>query len=131
VNRLRSHIALAHVVASYFAMMAFFVPGYSTSAGDMLCIVTASPITLPMWFISMAFKGTHDAGLSNAGATVLVCLYAVGFCATWALLRRRLRLHHRLQFGCCPGCGYNLTGNTSGVCPECGAPVPRRSEEQP
>jgi hypothetical protein len=24
----------------------------------------------------------------------------------------------------CTRCGYNLTGNTSGVCPECGAPVP-------
>lgn len=23
----------------------------------------------------------------------------------------------------CRGCGYNLRGNTSGVCPECGAPV--------
>ncbi len=25
----------------------------------------------------------------------------------------------------CPKCGYNLTGNTSGVCPECGTPVNR------
>lgn len=23
--------------------------------------------------------------------------------------------------GCCPACGYNLTGNVSGNCPECGA----------
>jgi hypothetical protein len=23
----------------------------------------------------------------------------------------------------CSRCGYNLTGNTSGVCPECGTPV--------
>jgi hypothetical protein len=23
--------------------------------------------------------------------------------------------------GCCPQCGYDLTGNLSGVCPECGA----------
>ena len=25
--------------------------------------------------------------------------------------------------GHCPTCGYNLTGNTSGVCPECGSPM--------
>lgn len=25
--------------------------------------------------------------------------------------------------GVCTACGYNLTGNTSGVCPECGTPV--------
>ena len=24
----------------------------------------------------------------------------------------------------CPACGYDLTGNTSGICPECGTPVP-------
>src|ERR1700722_1913560 len=26
--------------------------------------------------------------------------------------------------GCCNKCGYNLTGNISGVCPECGTPPP-------
>lgn len=26
--------------------------------------------------------------------------------------------------GHCPTCGYNLTGNVSGKCSECGAPVP-------
>src|SRR5579859_2543273 len=26
--------------------------------------------------------------------------------------------------GACYGCGYDLTGNTSGVCPECGRPLP-------
>ena len=24
----------------------------------------------------------------------------------------------------CGNCGYNLTGNVSGVCPECGTPIP-------
>ncbi len=26
-------------------------------------------------------------------------------------------------FPCCKNCGYNLTGNVSGVCPECGTPI--------
>lgn len=25
--------------------------------------------------------------------------------------------------GCCRECGYDLTGNVSGVCPECGTPI--------
>jgi hypothetical protein len=28
--------------------------------------------------------------------------------------------------GHCRRCGYNLTGNVSGVCPECGTPVPEQ-----
>lgn len=37
---------------------------------------------------------------------------------------RRLELRGRFR-GCrCGGCGYDLTGNLSGICPECGMPVP-------
>lgn len=47
-------------------------------------------------------------------------------CTSLALLDaikyyRRKRL---LNLGLCPTCRYNLTGNTSGVCPECGSAVP-------
>jgi hypothetical protein len=36
------------------------------------------------------------------------------------IVRRRRRLHR----GLCPNCGYDLTANASGVCPECGGPAP-------
>ena len=36
---------------------------------------------------------------------------------------RRRRRRDRQRRGLCGTCGYNLTANTSGVCPECGAPV--------
>ena len=29
----------------------------------------------------------------------------------------------------CRKCGYNLTGNVSGVCPECGTPIPSKPVE--
>ncbi len=29
---------------------------------------------------------------------------------------------------CCQTCGYNLTGNKSGTCPECGLPIPNNLE---
>jgi hypothetical protein len=39
--------------------------------------------------------------------------------AIWLIQKRR---HTRfLNRSICRSCGYNLTGNTSGVCPECGA----------
>jgi hypothetical protein len=33
---------------------------------------------------------------------------------------RRRRRRNRQRLGLCAACGYNLTANTSGVCPECG-----------
>lgn len=44
--------------------------------------------------------------------------------STAFLWRRALQ---RPPLGHCQKCGYNLTGNVSGRCPECGAPVPARS----
>jgi hypothetical protein len=41
--------------------------------------------------------------------------------ATWIL--SMLRGAMRTRAGRCRSCGYDLTGNTSGVCPECGAKV--------
>ncbi len=34
-----------------------------------------------------------------------------------------VRRHRRRRRGLCAACGYDLTGNTSGVCPECGVSV--------
>jgi len=47
-------------------------------------------------------------------ATLLAAYPAV------ALARGPLRRHRRRRKGLCLKCGYNLTGNVSGVCPECG-----------
>ena len=52
--------------------------------------------------------------------------------ATWVVLRSlRVLSDGRLRepkpkhvLGRCLDCGYNLTGNVSGICPECGTPVP-------
>ena len=43
----------------------------------------------------------------------------------WPLLLmvQRARHHWRVPGERCSSCGYNLTGNVSGVCPECGTPA--------
>ena len=33
------------------------------------------------------------------------------------------------SYPACNTCGYNLTGNVSGICPECGSPAPVSAEE--
>ena len=49
---------------------------------------------------------------------VLLCLLAA-----WMYARRRNQPEHPA----CHTCGYSLTGNTSGTCPECGSPVSQAS----
>ena len=44
--------------------------------------------------------------------------------APTAFLWYRDRLRRRP--GHCKNCNYNLTGNTSGICPECGTPIPEK-----
>lgn len=50
------------------------------------------------------------------------CMILVSYPA-WFLVRGSVRLRRRRRQGLCLACGYNLTGNTSGRCPECGREV--------
>jgi hypothetical protein len=47
-------------------------------------------------------------------------LVAIPTAILWWRDRRRFRQGH------CQHCGYDLTGNVSGVCPECGTAVPKQ-----
>lgn len=42
----------------------------------------------------------------------------------WAFVHGPLRRRRRRAKGLCVRCGYDLTGNVTGVCPECGTAVP-------
>lgn len=51
-------------------------------------------------------------------------LWAVLLVVSGPLLRTVYqRWRHRMPPGTCTKCGYDLTGNVSGRCPECGAPI--------
>jgi len=65
-----------------------------------------SGITLPCWFL----------------VVLLILFLAPSMLSQIAQrVQKRRRLH-----GLCLTCNYNLTGNVSGVCPECGTAVPPR-----
>ena len=54
-----------------------------------------------------------------------LALVAVPTSILWYRSRRA-----RLLSGHCPNCHYNLTGNTSGICPECGTAISSLSGER-
>jgi hypothetical protein len=45
-------------------------------------------------------------------------------------VRGTVRRYRRQRQGCCLKCGYNLTGNVSGTCPECGRKLPLLDDER-
>jgi len=42
---------------------------------------------------------------------------------TIAFVRSPVRRRRRRKKGLCLKCGYDLTGNVTGICPECGNPL--------
>jgi len=52
---------------------------------------------------------------------LIVAVMAVAWLSAWYFLERWFaRDRMRRAKGLCRNCGYDLTGNVSGVCPECG-----------
>ncbi len=56
-----------------------------------------------------------DAWEVHVPVVYLLALGSAGLIAVW------IRARTRAGPGVCRQCGYNLTGNVSGICPECGA----------
>ena len=57
------------------------------------------------------------------------CFLVVFFPLPAIWIVRRRRQSRRQKQSLCLSCGYNLTANTSGVCPECGTPVAGKAAE--
>lgn len=78
---------------------------------------------------------TYPSGLRSFSALfvsygTLIFLTAL-LPAIWGfrLRRRQIWRNYYRQNGRCTSCGYQLTGNTSGVCPECGKPIAELHEK--
>ncbi len=66
------------------------------------------------------FDSSASIGSLSVPLWMLLAVVAV---PTYRLWRRT----SRFPSGCCSSCGYDLTGNRSGVCPECGTPCQPRA----
>ena len=60
------------------------------------------------------------------------CYFGAAFVlARWAYDGTYGKRKRWIRASRCGRCGYNLTGNTSGRCPECGQPLPNTTAPQP
>ena len=96
-----------------------------------------------MVFLQLFRPDNDDLDLKPIAFFTFFCFYPSPlFGWLWAFLARRAIRGRKHERGFCQSCGYNLAGNVSGICPECGTLIPedvkamlreRRSEagEQP
>ncbi len=82
---------------------------------------------IPLFLCSIAGVSKALRWLHSMPLWATACVAALGLfqgLALWsALLAQTYIWRRRLATGICLRCGYNLTGNVSGICPECGTRV--------
>ncbi len=95
-----------------------FSPAASFAISVAACPVVCALLWFPLLFFTVAYLR-----FEFTITTIVVCgaIAAVPSCVAarviYHLLRWRCVVYDGQQ---CPSCDYNLTGNVSGVCPECG-----------
>ncbi len=75
--------------------------------------------------VSLTARGTRlpPVSVTVVRTSMWTVLLIVAAYPALAFIRGPLRRHRRRKRGLCLKCGYNLTGNTSGICPECGTKI--------
>jgi hypothetical protein len=75
-------------------------------------------------------KSSNPTSINKGVVTRYNETFAMTFIPMWAIVVATAFLpliwvisRHRRKVGGCPTCHYDLTGNTSGVCPECGTGI--------
>jgi hypothetical protein len=99
---------------------------YSVVALFILALCLDDLAALVSWIFE-AGRTWDSLPRTQAIALILKLGFGLGlFFGSHGLVRVWSRLRYsglRRKMGLCVRCGYDLTGNTSGVCPECGTPI--------
>lgn len=91
-----------------------------------IALVTTVTVTSGTVLLLLLFSFARDTGWTGEvlafGSLAVVLVPTLLLLHVFDVRRVRKRLWSRLRH-LCSFCGYNLTGNTSGVCPECGREI--------
>ena len=80
-------------------------------------------VTVGILVFSRALPGAGKIATFASWLVMLMALYLVCVLLHLRDLRQRIRRNNAAINRQCVHCEYNLTGNVSGVCPECGAAI--------
>jgi hypothetical protein len=89
-----------------WSILAFFALGFPIVLGDTMIVASHRSKTPALEILGGLLMAT--------GPLSAIALMIVG---------RRAAKRASQRPGLCVTCGYNLTGNQSGICPECGKPI--------
>jgi hypothetical protein len=110
------------LVAGAQFLAAFRASASASNLMSVLCFIVAGFAALAV--LTTAGELVAAPGPAPWGfAWIFVLFAAAGGCAAAAGVANRQWekvLRRPPPLGLCPACGYDLTGNVSGVCPECG-----------
>lgn len=76
------------------------------------------PAQVTMWLLAVVSPVVVASAIVGHSALIVLGAPALAFASTCGILNRVLK--ELYPSGFCQNCGYDLTGNVSGVCPECG-----------
>lgn len=76
---------------------------------------------LTAWLVTPGYKWLSGGVVNDIKLTWAIALFAISIPTVVMTRRRQVRSREPL----CPTCRYNLTGNQSGTCPECGQRIPK------
>ena len=99
-----------------------FVTYYGASPGRQLLFIGRNLIREPPRWFSFGLYSFDKRGFLHSGILFpMWSLFALlAMYPTIAIIRGPLRRRRRQKQGLCIQCGYDLKGNVTGVCPECG-----------
>ena len=133
--RTLANLVLAHTIASYTALgiLILWKSHGTNDYGGLICIGLLAPLLFP-WLALAAVASVFDLGHLSTEPLVVVGIYLVAFFTTLKLRSIDWSSEDRIPTGLCQVCRYDLTGNVSGVCPECGwrfkpKPVPPKKSD--
>ncbi|MCG8403573.1 MAG: hypothetical protein MI923_00100 [Phycisphaerales bacterium] len=77
--------------------------------------------------VAVVWPFIFRSSITGPYSTLCWLFLPIGWFLTMLLWWIDYRPTAALPSGLCATCGYNLTGNASGICPECGTPIPDKT----